>query len=80
MARDARCLGERAEEVELPALRHWLPDITPRVRRALHLPDDHRVDNVQLCAVLAQAAQKLGVVHPLRQRGPSGSSGDPRAR
>ena len=62
LARIARELGERADEVELPALRHWLPDVTPRVRRALHLPDDHRVDNVQLCAVLAQAAQKLGVV------------------
>jgi len=60
--RAARELGERADEVEIPALRHWVPDITPRVRRALHLPDDHRVDNVQLCAVLAQAVQKLGVV------------------
>ncbi|HEX9941445.1 MAG TPA: glycine oxidase ThiO [Thermoanaerobaculia bacterium] len=57
----ARELGERADDVDLPALRHRVPDITPRVRRALHLPDEHRVDNVQLCAVLAQAAQKLGV-------------------
>jgi glycine oxidase len=57
----ARELGERADEVSLPALHHWVPDITPQVRRALHLHDEHRVDNVQLCAVLAQALQKLGV-------------------
>lgn len=62
LALAARELGERADEVEMPALRHWVPDVTPRVRRVLHLPDEHRVDNVQLCAVLAQAVQKLGVV------------------
>lgn len=62
MAVAARELGERADEVEIPALRHWVPDITPRVRRALHMPDEHRVDNVQLCAVLARSLQKLGVV------------------
>jgi glycine oxidase len=59
--RTARELGERADEVEIPALRHWVPDITPGVRRAVHLPDEHRVDNVQLCAVLAHSLQKLGV-------------------
>ncbi len=58
----ARELGEQVDEIGLPALRRWVPDITPRVRRALHLPGEHRVDNVQLCAVLAQAVQKLGVV------------------
>jgi glycine oxidase len=57
----ARSSSERAEEIELSALRHWVPDIHPEVRRALHLPDDHRVDNVQVCAVLALALQKLGV-------------------
>jgi glycine oxidase ThiO len=57
----ARGMGERAEEIELSALRHWVPDVTPEVRRALHLPDDHRVDNVQVCAVLALALQHLGV-------------------
>lgn len=56
-----RELGAPADEVEISALRHWVPDISPHARRALHLPDEHRVDNVQLCAVLAQAAQKLGV-------------------
>jgi glycine oxidase len=58
----ARELGETAEEIELAALRHWVPDITPEVRRALHLPGERRVDNVQLCAVLAQAVQQLGVI------------------
>ncbi len=58
----AREIGERAEEIEIAALRHWVPDITPEVRRALHLPGEHRVDNVQVCAILAQAARKLGVV------------------
>jgi len=58
----ARSLSERAEEIEISALRHWVPDITPEVRRVLHLPGEHRVDNVQVCAILAQAAQKLGVV------------------
>jgi glycine oxidase len=58
----ARELGEQAEEVEIPTLRRWVPDITPGVRRALHLPGEHRVDTVQLCAVLARAAQKLGVI------------------
>lgn len=60
--RFARELGERAEEIEVSALRHRVPDITPEVRRVLHLQDEHRVDNVQVCALLAQAAQKLGVV------------------
>ncbi|HEV8581831.1 MAG TPA: glycine oxidase ThiO [Thermoanaerobaculia bacterium] len=58
----ARKLGEPAGEIELPALRQWVPDITPQVRRALHLPGEHRVDNVQVCAALAQAVRKLGVL------------------
>lgn len=58
----AHGLGEHAEEIEITALRHWVPDITPEVRRVLHLPGEYRVDNVQVCAILAQAAQKLGVV------------------
>jgi glycine oxidase len=59
--RQARELGERADEMEIATLRHWVPDITPAVRRAIHLPDEHRVDNVQLCAVLAQTLNRLGV-------------------
>jgi glycine oxidase len=59
--RTARELGERVDEVEIAALRHWVPDITAEVRRAVHLPDEHRVDNVQLCAVLARSLGKLDV-------------------
>jgi glycine oxidase len=59
--RVARELGEPADELETAVLRHWVPDITPGVRRAVHLRSEHRVDNVRLCAVLSQAAQKLGV-------------------
>jgi glycine oxidase len=57
----ARAAGQQARDVEPAALRHWVPDIAPGVRRAVHLAAEHRVDNVQLCAVLAQAVQKLGV-------------------
>jgi len=57
----ARELGELADDMEVSALRHWVPDVSPDVRRVVHLPGEHRVDNVQLCAVLALAAQKLGV-------------------
>jgi glycine oxidase len=59
--RSARDLGEPADEIDIAALRHRVPDITPAVRRAVHLAGEHRVDNVQLCAVLALAARKLGV-------------------
>ena len=59
--RAAREQGERADEIEISALRHWVPEITAEVRRAVHLPDEHRVDNVQLCAVLAQSLAKLEV-------------------
>lgn len=61
IVRTARDLGERADEMEIAALRHWVPDITVAARRAVHLPDEHRVDNVQLCAVLAQSLAKLEV-------------------
>jgi len=62
IAAAAREIGEGAEEIDLAALRRRVPDITSEVRRALLLPGEHRVDNVQLCAVLAQAVQGLGVV------------------
>jgi len=60
--RVARELGEPADDMGVAALRHWVPDVSPEVRRVVHLAGEHRVDNVQLCAVLALAAQKLGVV------------------
>ena len=57
----AREIGELADDMEISALRHWVPDVTPDIRRVVHLPGEHRVDNVQLCAVLALALQKLEV-------------------
>jgi glycine oxidase len=59
--RVARELGEPADDMDVAALRHWVPDVSPEVRRVVHLAGEHRVDNVQLCAVLAHAVQKLGV-------------------
>lgn len=55
-------LNEMVEDVDPEALRRWVPAISPDVRRALLLPGDHRVDNVQMCAALTVAAQKLGVL------------------
>jgi glycine oxidase len=58
----ARELGEPVEEVESRALRRWVPDTSPAVRRTVHLPGEHRVDNIQACAALAAAALRAGVV------------------
>jgi len=60
LAAAARALGEPAEEITREALAHWVPDIAPAVRQALRLSGEHRVDNVQACAVLAAAAARAG--------------------
>jgi glycine oxidase len=60
LAGAARALGEPVEEITPETLAHWVPDIAPSVRRALRLSGDHRVDNVQACAVLAAAAARAG--------------------
>ena len=60
LAAAARELGEPVEEIMPETLAHWVPDIAPSVRRALRLSGDHRVDNVQACAVLAAAAARAG--------------------
>src|SRR6185295_1230367 len=75
----ARDLGERAGEIELSALRHRVPDIHPEVRRVLHLPDDHRVDNVQVCAVLPWPSRSWGCRFTTTARW-RGSSAGPRGR
>jgi glycine oxidase len=59
--RTARALGEAVEEIEPAVLYRRVPDLAPGVRRALHLPGEHRVDNVQACAALAVAARRRGV-------------------
>lgn len=61
LAAAAAALGEQVEEIEAGTLREWVPDSAPDVRRAFRLPGDHRVDNVQACAVLAAAALGTGV-------------------
>jgi len=60
-SRAAAALGEPAEEIDLPALQRSVPDISRRVRRALLLRGEHRVDNIQACVALAAAAVRRGV-------------------
>ena len=60
LAAAARALGEPVEEIAPETLAQWVPDVAPSVRLALRLPGDHRVDNVQACAVLAAAAARAG--------------------
>jgi glycine oxidase len=60
LAGAARALGEPVEEIEPSTLLSWVPGVSPALRRALRLPGDHRVDNVQACAVLAAAAKRAG--------------------
>jgi glycine oxidase len=55
----AREVGEPAMEIE-PADFHRLPDLSPAARRALFLPGEHRVDNVQAMAALHLAARHAG--------------------
>jgi glycine oxidase len=57
----AEAAGELVEEIGHDHFRQWVPDASPGVRRVLRLPGDHRVDNVQACAVLASAALGAGV-------------------
>jgi glycine oxidase len=60
LAATAAGLGEITDEIELSGLARLVPDVSPAVRRALLVHGDHRVDNVQACAVLAIAAQRAG--------------------
>lgn len=61
MAAAARELGEPSRPVELEELFRLVPDLTRETVRALHLPGEHRVDNVELCRVLRRAAEAAGV-------------------
>ncbi len=53
--------GEIVRHIDGDLLSRWVPDISPNVRRCILLPGEHRVDNVQACAVLSIAAQRAGV-------------------
>lgn len=61
LAMVAHRLGEPAEEIEPAAFLPRLPDLSPEISRALFLPGEHRVDNVQALAALFVAARRLGV-------------------
>lgn len=61
VAEAAEAAGELVEEIGHDHFRQWVPDASPGIRRVLRLPGDHRVDNVQACAVLASAALAAGV-------------------
>lgn len=61
VAAAAEAVGELAEEIGHDHFRQWVPDASPGIRRVLRLLGDHRVDNVQACAVLAAAALAAGV-------------------
>ena len=61
VAHAAAAVGEAAEEIHHDRFREWVPDASPGIRRVLRLLGDHRVDNVQACAVLAAAALAAGV-------------------
>lgn len=57
----ARDLGEPARRFPLDELFRQVPDLTRETARALHLPGEHRVDNVELCRVLRRAVEGAGV-------------------
>lgn len=61
IAQAADAAGEVVEEIHHEHFREWVPDASPGVRRILRLLGDHRVDNIQACAVLAAAALSAGV-------------------
>ncbi len=56
-----RAAGEAVEEMPVAELRRRVPDASPETRRALLLPGERRVDNVEVCAALAAALARRGV-------------------
>ncbi len=62
LAAAARAAGEPAEEIGLAEVARRVPDLSPRAVRAVLLPGEHRVDNVQAVAALEALAEKRGVV------------------
>jgi glycine oxidase len=55
-------LGLRVERLLPTAARRLEPALAPTLRSALHLPDDHAVDPRLVCAAVAQACERAGVV------------------
>jgi glycine oxidase len=61
IAAQAAQIGEEVEDASLAEIRRRVPDLSPAVQRALHLPGERRVDNVAAVAALAGAAVRAGV-------------------
>jgi glycine oxidase len=61
LAAAAAELGEPTREISLAEARRLVPDLAADVRSVLHLPGDHRVDNVATCGALAAAVRGRGV-------------------
>lgn len=57
----ADAAGEAIHEVPVAAVRGAVPHLSPAARRALHLPGEHRVDNVRAGEALAAACRRAGV-------------------
>ena len=61
LAEAAAELGEPTAEMPLAEARRRVPDLAPDVARVLHLPGDHRVNNVDACDALLEAVTRRGV-------------------
>ena len=61
LRRSATELGERHRVLEPAQARALIPDLAPSTTPALHLPDEHRIDNRAACAALAEHLRHLGV-------------------
>ncbi len=57
----AKRLGEPSKEVDPAEVLRQVPDLRTDIRRAVHLPGESRVDNVQAVAALEKACDLAGV-------------------
>jgi glycine oxidase len=58
----AAAAGEAIRDVAVESVRAVVPDLAPSALAALHLPGEHKVDNVAATAALATACRRAGVV------------------
>ena len=58
----AQALGEPAETVDSQALQDGYPELSPKVRQALLLPDEARVDNTRVIEALSESLFRRGVI------------------
>lgn len=57
----AAAANEAWSELSPGEARERMPDLSPAAERVLHLPGDHRVDNVAACDALTAACRRRGV-------------------